>query len=81
MKEEELKIMYEAYFVFAAMWAFGGCIAENKEFALFNTWWRSIIKGVKVPEQGTCFDWFFDPTKNGWSSWYDKVPEFVNLGD
>lgn len=79
-KEDDLKTIYEAYFLFATMWAVGGCIGDEKNINAFSNWWRSVAK-VRFPEQGSVFDYYYDPQKNNWMPWLDKVPEFQHLGE
>lgn len=55
--EDAIKQIYEAFFVFAAMWAFGASLDEDK--LSFSNSWKSASK-IKFPEQGTCFDYYFD---------------------
>lgn len=56
-KEEEIKQIYEAFFIFAGMWAFGASLDEDK--ISFSNGWKSASK-IKFPEGGTCFDYFYD---------------------
>jgi dynein heavy chain len=65
-REDDIKMIYEAYFVFAVMWSFGGCLAEDK-FSFSNNI-RSISK-IKFPEGGQVFDYFFDPIQLSWIHW------------
>jgi len=57
-KEEDIKQIYEAYFIFAVMWSFGAALSEDK--ISFNNILKSISK-VRFPDQGQCFDYFYDP--------------------
>jgi len=54
------------------MWAFGASLDEDK--LSFSNGWKSISK-IKFPEQGMCFDYFFD-VEVGWSHWDNKVAPF-----
>ena len=69
-KEDEIKTIYEAFFIFAGMWAFGASLAEDKNS--FSNSWKSGSK-VKFPENGTCFDYFFDVLNGTWAPWDEKV--------
>jgi len=79
-KEEELKNIYEAFFIFAAMWAIGGGVGggqdDEKDFKDFNSMWRSIAK-IKFPEGGLCYDYFFDITENKWMNWTTRVSPYI----
>ena len=57
-KEEEIKTIYEAYFIFAMMWSYGASLTEDK--IQFSGMVRSVSR-VKFPEGGQCFDYFYDP--------------------
>lgn len=64
--EEEIKKIYEAFFIFAGMWAFGASLDEDK--MSFSNGWKSASK-IKFPEQGTCFDYFYDVLESNWIHW------------
>ena len=80
LKEDDQKTAYEALFVYAGMWAIGGSIGggqdDEKDQKEFNSIWRASSK-VKFPEGGLAFDYFFDPAKNTWISWSNRVPTYV----
>ena len=72
--DEYIKRIYEAYFIYAFMWSFGGA-CDDDSYISFN----SIIKNkakIKFPDQGLCYDFFFDPLANDWVNWEDKVPAY-----
>lgn len=46
-KEDEIKQIYEAYFIFAVMWSFGASLTEDK--ISFNNMMKSVSK-IKFPE-------------------------------
>ena len=77
-KEEEIKSIYEAYYIFALMWAFGATLLEDK--ISFNNMLKSMSK-VKFPEAGQCFDYFYDPVQLGWIHWSTKVKKFDSVGE
>lgn len=72
-KEDEIKHIYEAFFIFAAMWAYGGSLDEDK--LSFSNGFKSASK-IKFPELGQCFDYFYDPLVGNWSHWDTMVPPF-----
>jgi dynein heavy chain, axonemal len=57
-KDDEIKQIYEAFFIFAGMWAYGASLDEDK--LSFSNSWKGMAK-VKFPDHGQCFDFFFDP--------------------
>ena len=46
-KEEDIKNIYEAFFIFAGMWAYGASLNEDK--LSFNGMWKGMAK-VRFPE-------------------------------
>lgn len=72
-KEEEIKAVYEAFFIFASMWAFGASLNEDKNS--FSNSWKSASK-IKFPENGMCFDYYFDVLQGTWIHWDTKVEPF-----
>ena len=72
-KEDDIKVIYEALFIFAVMWAFGGCMTEDK--ISFNNLMKSAAK-IKFPEAGQCFDYFFDPFTLAWTNWNANVKAY-----
>ena len=79
-KEEDLRVTYEAFFIYAGMWAIGGCFGggqdDEKDMKDFNSVWKSSAK-VKFPEQGMCYDYYWDPIENKWQHWVGKVQAYI----
>ena len=73
--EEKIKEIYDAFFVFASMWALGGALDEDK-FS-FSGQWKSASKMVKFPDETgrLVFDYFFDVIEGKWVNWYTQVPK------
>jgi dynein heavy chain len=47
-----LQSLFEMYFVFAAIWAFGGALVEKDGINYrknFDKWWKSTWTAVKLP--------------------------------
>ena len=64
------KDVYEAYFQFAAVWAFGGAFGADKgaDFRKqFDSYWRSEFSKstLRFPDDGLVFDYFIDPDQEG----------------
>eukprot|EP00698_Gefionella_okellyi_P005145 TRINITY_DN1471_c0_g1_i4.p1 TRINITY_DN1471_c0_g1~~TRINITY_DN1471_c0_g1_i4.p1 ORF type:complete len:2448 (+),score=753.76 TRINITY_DN1471_c0_g1_i4:538-7881(+) len=77
-------LLYEQYFVFAAVWAFGGALAEKDGVNypnIFSEWWKNEWKPVKFPSRGSVFDVYLDPTSRQWVSWRERVPKVDYTGD
>jgi dynein heavy chain len=72
-REDDIKQIYEAYFIFAVMWAFGGSLVEDK--ISFNSILKSISK-IKFPDAGQSYDYFYDPLQLNWIHWSTKVRKY-----
>ncbi|XP_023983695.1 dynein axonemal heavy chain 9 [Physeter macrocephalus] len=73
------KETYELYFVFAAIWAFGGAMVQDQlvdKRAEFSKWWLTEFKTVKFPSQGTIFDYYIDPETKKFEPWSKLIPQF-----
>ncbi|XP_043921477.1 dynein axonemal heavy chain 11 [Protopterus annectens] len=73
------KEIYEIYFVFACIWAFGGIVYQDQLVNYrveFSQWWIKEMKAVKFPAQGTVFDYYLDTESRKFLPWTDKVPPF-----
>uniref|UniRef100_A0A8C0VE51 Dynein axonemal heavy chain 17 n=1 Tax=Cyanistes caeruleus TaxID=156563 RepID=A0A8C0VE51_CYACU len=71
--------LYELFFVFACIWAFGGALFQDQlvdHRQQFSKWWLSEFKAVKFPNQGTIFDYYIHPKTKTFNSWDERVPEF-----
>ena len=56
-------MVYELFFCFAAVWAFGGCLGvkDGEDYRnKFNRWWRSEWRPIKFPDGGSVFDYYAD---------------------
>ncbi len=74
------KDVYELFFVFAAIWAFGGFLFQDQlvDYRVeFSKWWVTEFKHIKFPSQGTIFDYFLDCETLKWVSWSEKVSSFT----
>uniref|UniRef100_A0A8C4N1J5 Dynein axonemal heavy chain 11 n=1 Tax=Equus asinus asinus TaxID=83772 RepID=A0A8C4N1J5_EQUAS len=74
------KEVYEVYFVFACIWAFGGTLLQDQLSgyqADFSRWWHKEMKAVKFPSQGTIFDYYLDHKTKKFLPWADKIPKFT----
>ncbi|XP_068610643.1 dynein axonemal heavy chain 9 [Brachionichthys hirsutus] len=71
--------LYELYFVFAAVWAFGGAMFQDQlvDYRVeFSKWWVAEFKSIKFPSQGTVFDYYIDPESKKFEPWSKMVPKF-----
>ncbi|KAM8734967.1 dynein axonemal heavy chain 11 [Acanthopagrus schlegelii] len=71
--------LYETYFTFACIWAFGGALYQDQLYdyrVQFSQWWTKEMKTVKLPAQGTVFDYCLDPQTRRFLPWADTVPLF-----
>nr|P39057.1 RecName: Full=Dynein beta chain, ciliary [Heliocidaris crassispina]BAA00827.1 dynein beta-heavy chain [Heliocidaris crassispina] len=73
------KELYELYFVFASIWAFGGSMFQDQlvDYRVeFSKWWITEFKTIKFPNQGTVFDYYIDQESKKFLPWSEKVPTF-----
>ncbi|XP_068180103.1 dynein axonemal heavy chain 11 [Antennarius striatus] len=71
--------LYETYFTFASIWAFGGALHQDQLYDYrqeFSQWWTKEMKTLKLPAQGTVFDYYLDPQTKRFLPWSDTVPPF-----
>ena len=71
--------MYETYFVFALVWAYGSALFHDGATdyrAEFSKWFMNEFKSVKFPPGLSVFDVWVDPMSSEFTSWNDKVPKF-----
>ncbi|NXY74435.1 DYH9 protein, partial [Glareola pratincola] len=73
------KELYELYFVFAAVWAFGGSMFQDQllDYRVeFSKWWVAEFKTIKFPSQGTVFDFYIDPETKKFEPWSKLIPQY-----
>ncbi|DBB00312.1 TPA: Dynein beta chain, flagellar outer arm [Trebouxia sp. C0004] len=78
------KKLLEHQFVFACVWAFGGCMLVDKVSdyrTQFSKWWISEYKNVQFPEKGMVFDYYVDDASCSMVPWENKVPSFSYMPD
>merc|ERR1719199_1341002 len=69
---EDQKMYYEAYFIYAMMWAVGGAVSDDKIAnyrKFFSSWIRGIAKNPKMPDPGEAFDYRYEPSTQSWTHW------------
>ncbi|KAI3434555.1 hypothetical protein D9Q98_002628 [Chlorella vulgaris] len=72
------KKLLELHFVFACIWAFGGCLLADKVSDCrqqFSRWWQLEHKTVVFPTEGSVFDYFVDENNVCMSHWRNRVPK------
>ena len=73
------KELYELFFVFACVWAYGSSLFHDgatDHRAEFSKWFIHEFKSVKFPMGMNVFDVWVEPTEGKLMSWNDKVPKF-----
>jgi dynein heavy chain len=78
------KEAFEANFVYACIWAFGGATLVDKAAdhrKEFSDWWRRVFTTIKFPKEGHVFDYFPDPKTGKMVPWANVLPEFVAPDD
>ena len=71
--------LYELYFVFACVWAFGSSLYHDGTVdhrAEFSKWFSSEFKNVTFPANGNVFDFFVDNAVQEMMPWINRVPKF-----
>ncbi|XP_061919084.1 dynein axonemal heavy chain 11 isoform X5 [Entelurus aequoreus] len=71
--------LYETYFIFACIWAFGGALCQDQLYDYrveFSQWWTKEMKTIKLPAQGIVFDYYIDPQTKRFLPWSEIVPSF-----
>ena len=70
--------LYELYFVFAAVWAFGGaCDDQGRDYRMqFSQMWKSEWRNVSFPQQGTVFDYCINPDTKKFMPWTEIAQQF-----
>uniref|UniRef100_A0AAY4DTI1 Dynein, axonemal, heavy polypeptide 9 like n=1 Tax=Denticeps clupeoides TaxID=299321 RepID=A0AAY4DTI1_9TELE len=71
--------LYEIYFVFACVWAFGGALFQDHLIDYrteFSRWWTKEMRAVKFPSQGTVFDYYIDPETKKFTPWGEQISQF-----
>ena len=72
--------LYELYFVFCCVWAFGSVLFQDQlvdHRYEFHKWWIGEFERIKFPPQGTVFDYYIDPYTKGFESWSSMVAAFT----
>eukprot|EP00878_Enallax_costatus_P012531 GHUV01013087.1.p1 GENE.GHUV01013087.1~~GHUV01013087.1.p1 ORF type:complete len:2750 (+),score=1040.15 GHUV01013087.1:633-8882(+) len=68
--------LFEMYFVFAAIWAFGGGLVEKDGVDYrrnFDKWWKQTWTTVKLPGKGTVYDYFVNAKTGKFQPWAELV--------
>ncbi|CAF0714705.1 unnamed protein product [Brachionus calyciflorus] len=74
------KELYELYFVFACVWAFGSALFQDQitdHRVEFSKWWVTEFKTIKFPTQGTIFDYYIDNESKKFEPWTKLVSKFT----
>jgi dynein heavy chain len=74
------KELYELYFVFACVWAFGSALFQDQitdHRVEFSKWWVTEFKNIKFPNIGTVFDYYIDNETKKFEPWTRLVPKFT----
>ena len=73
------KEQFEANFVFAVIWAFGGAALVDKAVDTrkdFSDFFRRVFTTIKFPKEGHVFDYYPDVKTGKMVPWTDIVPAF-----
>jgi dynein heavy chain len=78
------KDAYETYFVFAAVWAFGGALlneAAHDYRIEFSNWWKTEFVSVKFPYEGTVFEYCIEKETKKWTRWEEIFKVNASVGE
>ncbi|CAH1986860.1 unnamed protein product [Acanthoscelides obtectus] len=73
------KELYELYFVFCCVWAFGSAMFQEQatDYRVeFTKWWVNEFKTVKFPTGGTVFDYYIDFESKQFVPWTESLGRF-----
>ncbi|XP_018327462.1 dynein beta chain, ciliary [Agrilus planipennis] len=73
------KELYELYFVFSGVWAFGSTIFQEQTIdhrVEFTKWWASEFKTIKFPSGGSVFDYYVDSESKQFMPWSERIGRF-----
>ena len=82
--DDRQKKLLEYNFVFACIWAFGGCLLVDKvtdHRTEFSRWWTSNFKTVQFPDGGLVFDYYVDEKACAMAPWSARVKPFAYAND
>jgi dynein heavy chain len=70
------------YFMFAGMWAWGGPMVTDKQAdykSRFSEALSSTFPEFRLPQEGSCFDYFYNLETNQQSHWRTEVKEYTPI--
>ncbi|CAD7704939.1 unnamed protein product [Ostreobium quekettii] len=70
--------LFEMYFAFAMIWAFGSALCEKDGINYrknFDKWWKQSWTSVKIPGKGTVYDYLVNPKTAKFQPWAELVTE------
>jgi dynein heavy chain len=78
---ERTPAVFERYWLYSAMWAFGGVLAAGDKHIDFRKIFTVFFKGLtkaalKFPDVGYVLDYYVDPTTGDGIAWQSKVAAF-----
>jgi len=78
---EKTPAVYERFWLYAAMWAFGGILGVGDKHTdyrkVFSVFFKGLAKTpIKFPESGIVLDYFIDPASGEGIAWQSKVSSF-----
>jgi dynein heavy chain len=68
--------VYENYFTFSCIYAFGGAL-DQEDRVMFSGWFKKTFAAVKFPEAASVFDFFISEGKN-LTPWSEILPKYVH---
>ncbi|KAM7359981.1 dynein beta chain, ciliary isoform 2-T2 [Cochliomyia hominivorax] len=75
---DSLELYIELIFVYSVMWGFGSALYQDHIIDWhreFHKWWITEFKDIKLPSQGTIFDYYLDVRTEKFCRWSDLASQ------
>lgn len=75
---DSLELHLEMVFVYAILWGFGSSLGQDHTIDWrreFQKWWTTEFKDVKLPSQGTIYDYHLDVRTQKFIRWTDLASQ------
>lgn len=73
---DSLELHLELIFVYAVLWGFGSALSQEHNIDWrreFQKWWSTEFKDIKLPSQGTIYDYHLDVRTQKFIRWSDMA--------
>ncbi|XP_061387676.1 dynein beta chain, ciliary, partial [Musca vetustissima] len=76
LPSDSLELHLELIFVYSVLWAFGSSLSQDHTIDWrreFQKWWSTEFKDIKLPSQGTIYDYHLDVRTQKFIRWSDMA--------